>query len=79
MKHLRMAFVLAAVGVLAGIYVGVVGIGIPTVATELSSQAALVLQLDWLQGLIERIDQLLEAVVDLLRTLGELFGGEGGD
>jgi hypothetical protein len=79
MKYRRTAFVLVAVGVIASIYVGVVGMGIPTVAAELSSQAALVLQLDWLQGLIERIDQLLEAVVDLLRTLGELFGGEGGD
>ncbi len=49
-----------------------------TASAALAHQYSLVLQLEWLQSLIERIDQFLEAVVDLLNTLRQLFGGEGG-
>jgi hypothetical protein len=72
---------LTVLGVTAGMIVvaGFVSTGAPAISVELASQNALVLQLDWLQNLIERIDQLLEAVVDLLKTLQELFGGGGGD
>ena len=35
--------------------------------------------LDRLTELVRGIDRFLEAVLDLLRTLTRLFGGEGGD
>lgn len=40
-----------------------------------ASQVTVLLQLDWLVNLVEAIDRLLEAVVDLLRTVSRLFGG----
>lgn len=36
-----------------------------------------VLQLDWLEGLIQSIDDFLEVVLDLVRTIRALFGGGG--
>jgi hypothetical protein len=35
--------------------------------------------LDRLTELVRNLDRFLEAVLDLLRTLTRLFGGEGGD
>lgn len=36
--------------------------------------------LETVQGFIDALDRLLESVLDLLRTLSQLFGeGEGGD
>jgi hypothetical protein len=79
MKSLLAAFALLLAGVAAGIWVGVPIGGLATIPAELSNQTALVLQLGGLQDFIERIDAILESVVDLLRTLGQLFGeGEGG-
>lgn len=43
-----------------------------------SGVEATVLQLDWLNGLIRSIDNTLENLLDLVRTLRALFGG-GGD
>jgi hypothetical protein len=60
--------VVASVGVLTG--------GAPIVPATVGSNA-FVLQLDWLVGIIETIDRLLEAIVDLLRTIRRLFGGGG--
>lgn len=37
-----------------------------------------VLQLDWLNGLIRSIDNTLENILDLMKTIRTLFGG-GGD
>ncbi len=75
MKLPVMAFALLVAGVAVGVVVTNGAVPIPA---ELSGGAAFVLQLDGLEDFIERIDSLLEAVVDLLRTLGQLFG-EGGD
>lgn len=52
--------------------------GMPVASTESPAQNSVVLQFDGLQESIEQIDQFLEAVVDLLDTLQQLFGG-GGD
>ena len=60
--------VVASVGVLIG--------GAPVVPATVGSNA-FVLQLDWLVRIIETIDRLLEAIVDLLRTIRRLFGGGG--
>ena len=60
--------VVASAGVLTG--------GAPVVPATVGSNA-FVLQLDWLVGIIETIDRLLEAIVDLLRTIRRLFGGGG--
>jgi small ligand-binding sensory domain FIST len=43
-----------------------------------SGVEATVLQLDWLNGLIRSIDNTLENLLDLVRTIRALFGG-GGD
>jgi hypothetical protein len=64
---------------LAGVAVGVVVTsGAVPIPAELSGQTGFVLQLGGLQDFIERIDAILESVVDLLRTLGQLFGESGG-
>jgi hypothetical protein len=76
MKHLFVALVLVTAGMIAGIVT--VGAGVPIVPTEVLSWNTVVFQLDWLQNLIEQIDQFLEAVVDLVKTLKQLFSGEGG-
>ncbi|WP_435076190.1 hypothetical protein [Halococcus sp. AFM35] len=75
MKHPVVALALLVVGVAVGI---VVTGGLVPIPAELSSQAGFVLQLGGLQDFIERIDAILESVVDLLRTLGQLFGEGGG-
>ncbi|EMA45205.1 hypothetical protein [Halococcus saccharolyticus] len=67
---------LAAMAALTSVGVVVTG-GAPIVPATIGSNA-FVLQLDWLVGIIETIDRLLEAIVDLLRTIRRLFGG-GGD
>lgn len=76
MKSLPVAVGLVAVGIVAVVF------GSPDVATlpvELSGGTAVVLQLEGAQDLIERIDAILESVVDLLRTIGQLFGESGGE
>ena len=76
MKPLPVAVGLVAVGIVAVVF------GSPDVAAgpmELSGGAAVVLQLEGAQDLIERIDAILESVVDLLRTIGQLFGESGGE
>ena len=76
MKPLPVAVGLLVVGVAAVVF------GSPDAAAlpiELSGGAAVVLQLEGVQDLIERIDAILESVVDLLRTLGQLFGESGGE
>lgn len=78
MKHLLTALALLVTGTVVGVTIGVLVGAVPAVPAELPASTGLVLQLDWLQGLIERIDRFLEAVLDLLRTLRGLFGGEGG-
>jgi hypothetical protein len=80
MKYLLAALVVVSASVVAGIGIGAASAGAPT-ATESPPRASVVLGLfDGLQDFIERIDRLLESVVDLLNTLSELFGGgEGGD
>ncbi|GAA0470996.1 hypothetical protein MUK72_07500 [Halococcus dombrowskii] len=75
MKPLPVAVGLVAVGVVVVVF------GSPDVAAfpvELSGSTAVVLQLEGAQDLIERIDAILESVVDLLRTIGQLFGESGG-
>lgn len=75
MKPLPVAVGLVAVGVVVVVF------GSPDTAAlsvELSSGAAVMLQLEGAQDLIERIDAILESVVDLLRTIGQLFGESGG-
>jgi hypothetical protein len=75
MKLPVMTLALLVAGVAAGI---VVTNGVVPIPAELSSQTGFVLQLGGLQDFIERIDAILESVVDLLRTLGQLFGEGGG-
>ena len=75
MKLPVVAFALLLAGVVVGVVVTNGAVSIPA---ELSSQAGFVLQLGGLQDFIERIDAILESVVDLLRTLGQLFGEGGG-
>lgn len=72
------ALALLVAGVAVGVVVGLPVGGLAVVPAELSSGTAFVLQLDGLQDFIERIDAILESVVDLLRTLGQLFGEGGG-
>lgn len=70
-----LAAVLAAVGIVGGIAVGAE----PSSALAvLGGQGAVVVQVDWFVDLVETIDRILEAVVDLLQTVNQLFGG-GGD
>ena len=78
MKSLSIAFALLLASVAVGVVVGLPVGGLAAVPAELSGQTAFVLQLGGLQDLIERIDTILESVVDLLRTLGQLFGEGGG-
>lgn len=62
------------------VFVGVVGDA--SVLTTLGSPTAVQMPLgllDRLTRLIQEIDQFLETVLDLLRTLSRLFGGGGGD
>jgi hypothetical protein len=75
MKLPVMALALLVVGMAVSV---VVTSGTVPIPAELSSQTGFVLQLGGLQDSIERIDAILESVVDLLRTLGQLFG-EGGE
>ena len=75
MKYLVAVFLLVTAGVVVGIGVSA---GHPTISAGMASQQTFVLQLDWLLDLIERIDRILEEVVDLVNTIRELFGGEGG-
>jgi hypothetical protein len=75
MKLPVMTLALLVASVAAGI---VVTNGVVPIPAELSSQAGFVLQLGGLQDFVERIDAILESVVDLLRTLGQLFGEGGG-
>lgn len=67
----------------AGIVLVFVGVVVDAgVLTTLGSPTAVQVPLgllDRLTQLIQRIDQFLEAVLDLLRTFSRLFGGEGGD
>jgi len=72
MKSLPVTLAAMAVAVRVGVVVG----GAPLVPGTVGSNA-FVLQLDWLVGIIEAIDRLLEAIVDLLRTIRRLFGGDG--
>ena len=74
MKSSPVTLAAMAVAVSAGV---VVAGGAPLVPGTVGSNA-FVLQLDWLVGIIEAIDRLLEAIVDLLRTIRRLFGGGGG-
>ena len=74
MKSLPVMLAAIAVAVSVGI---VVAGGAPLVPDTVGSNV-FVLQLDWLVGIIEAIDRLLEAIVDLLRTIRRLFGGGGG-
>jgi hypothetical protein len=76
MKLPVMALALLMAGVAAGVVVTSGAVPIPA---ELSNQTVFVLQLGGLQDFIERIDAILESVVDLLRTLGQLFGEGGGE
>ena len=82
------AFAVVAAVVVAG--VGVVGIaaGAPAsapgagtdVATGTADGVALQSPLAGLNDLLQRIDALLETVLDLVRTISQLFGaGEGGE
>lgn len=71
MKHLLVALVVVT-GMVAG--VGVAGATAPSAA----SPDAIALQLDGLQDFVERLDQFLESVADLLQTLQQLFGGSEG-
>jgi hypothetical protein len=78
MKPLPVAVGLLAVGVAAAVVLG--SPDAAALSTELSGGTTFMLQLDGVQDLIERIDAILESVVDLLRTIGQLFGeGGGGD
>ena len=72
MKSLPVTLAAMAVAVRVGVVVD----GAPFVPGTVGSNA-FVLQLDWLVGIIEAIDRLLEAIVDLLRTIRRLFGGDG--
>ncbi len=74
MKYLLVA--LLVVVALGG--ASVASAGAP-VAAESPTQNGIILQLDALQDIIEQIDQFLEAVVDLLETLQQLFGGGEAD
>lgn len=78
MKYLHAAVALLIAATIVGIWVSMPMMDASTLSIELSNRVAFVLQLDWLQGLIERVDRFLEAVADLLRTLRGLSGGEGG-
>jgi O-acetylhomoserine/O-acetylserine sulfhydrylase-like pyridoxal-dependent enzyme len=76
MKSLPVAVGLVAVGVAAAVVLG--NPDTVVLSTELSGGTVAVLQLEGIQDLIERIDAILESVVDLLRTIGQLFGEGGG-
>lgn len=76
MRPLLAAVVLVTATVVAG--VGVASVGIPVIPVELAGHSVVTLQLDALQSLIEQVDRFLESVVDLVKTVRELFGGEGG-
>jgi phage-related protein len=88
MKHLLAALVVVSASMVAGI--GVVSASTPA-DTKSPHRNTVILGLldglqnfidgflDAVQGIIERIDKFLEAVVDLLKTLQELFGGGEGD
>jgi hypothetical protein len=69
MRHTLTALLLVTVG--TGVCLGV---GSTTVGTVVA-QNTVVVQLDWLQNVIERIDRFLEAVLDLVNTIRALFGG----
>ncbi len=62
-----------ALALAVGVDAGDVASSVP-----IASHGAVALQLDWLVDLIRQVDRLLEAVVDLLETVGRLTG-EGGD
>ena len=73
MKHLLVA--LLVVVALGGM--SVTSAGASVAVADSPNQNGIVLQmLDGFQDLIERIDRLLESVVDLLETIQQLFGGE---
>ncbi|WP_256684024.1 hypothetical protein [Halococcus qingdaonensis] len=76
MKPLPVAVGLVAVSVAVAVVFG--SPDAAALPVELSGGAAVVLQLEGVQDLIERIDAILESVVDLLRTIGQLFGESGG-
>ncbi len=74
MRYLLGVCLLAATGLF------VVGAGDAGIAALAGGGGSPLLQLDWLLDLIETVDRILEAVVDLLETVRRLFGGvEGGD
>lgn len=75
MRYLLAALLVVTTGLVVGIDVLP---GVSPAPAVLAGQSEFVLQLDWLEGLIERLDRILEAVVDLLNTVQQLFGGEGG-
>jgi hypothetical protein len=75
---------LAALVVVSACAVAGVGIGAAASApeaTESGGQPTVVLGLlDGIQDFIEELDNFLESVADLMKTVQELFGGgEGGD
>jgi hypothetical protein len=76
MRDLIVACTLMTVLVIVGVDAGVGPAIEPLIG---AAQDSVVLQLDWLENLIERIDQLLETVVDLMNTVRELTGAEGGE
>jgi hypothetical protein len=77
MKYLLAALVLMSASMVAGI--GVANASTPTDTMSPHRNTVILGLLDGLQDLIEQIDEFLEAVVDLLTTLQELFGGGESD
>lgn len=72
MKHHSLTLVVGAALVL----VGAVGSTEPlTSFAFVADTQSLVLQIDRLEGIVRSINDLLEAVLDLVRTLRALFGG----
>lgn len=65
--------------VAADLFAAIGGIGVPFDLAAVGRPPSFLL-LDWVVDLVERIDEILEAIVDLLETLRQLFGGgEAGD
>jgi heptaprenylglyceryl phosphate synthase len=79
MKRLLVALVVVIASMTAGVGGGVASVDTPAVATSAGSNTIVLGLFDMVQGFIERLDQLLESIADLLKTLQTLSGGEGGD
>lgn len=78
MKHVFVALAVVTASAVAG--VSVASTGAPVAGSGSTAHSGAPLQvLDGLQDTIERIDRFLESVIDLIRTIQKLLGGEGGE